>query len=115
TDLMTAWRGRIVAKVGAEGIYCAAIPEIGIGIALKVEDGDMPSAPPALLEVIQQCLERLSPSTLAELPLDALAAHRVQPIRNTRGKQTGERRAVGVLRFPDAESGELVRPPERSA
>ncbi|MFZ5471317.1 MAG: asparaginase, partial [Myxococcota bacterium] len=40
TDLMTAARGRVLAKVGAEGIYCAALPERRLGVALKVEDGD---------------------------------------------------------------------------
>lgn len=39
TRLMQAAPGRIYAKTGAEGIYCAAIPEKGIGIALKAEDG----------------------------------------------------------------------------
>ena len=41
TDLMAAWPGRLVAKIGADGIYCAALPEPELGIALKVEDGDM--------------------------------------------------------------------------
>ncbi len=39
TKLMEAALGRIFVKVGAEGVYCAAIPELGLGIALKCEDG----------------------------------------------------------------------------
>jgi L-asparaginase II len=39
TDIMGAARGRIFAKIGAEGVYCAAIPELGLGIALKIDDG----------------------------------------------------------------------------
>jgi len=39
TRLMEAAPGRIYAKTGAEGVYCAAIPEKGVGIALKAEDG----------------------------------------------------------------------------
>ena len=31
--------GRVVAKIGAEGVHCAAVPELGIGIAVKVDDG----------------------------------------------------------------------------
>jgi L-asparaginase II len=31
--------GRIFAKTGAEGVFCAAIPEQGIAIALKCDDG----------------------------------------------------------------------------
>lgn len=37
--LMEASPGRIFAKGGAEGVHCAAIPELGLGIALKCDDG----------------------------------------------------------------------------
>lgn len=39
TRLMETAPGRIFAKTGAEGVFCAAIPEQGIAIALKCEDG----------------------------------------------------------------------------
>lgn len=39
TKLMETLRERAFVKVGAEGVYCAAIPELGYGIALKVDDG----------------------------------------------------------------------------
>jgi L-asparaginase II len=39
TRLMQAAPGRIFAKTGAEGVFCAVIPERGIAIALKCEDG----------------------------------------------------------------------------
>lgn len=39
TELMQAASGRIFVKVGAEGVYCAALPELGYGIALKCDDG----------------------------------------------------------------------------
>ena len=39
TRLMQAAPGRIFAKTGAEGVFCAAIPEQGVAIALKCEDG----------------------------------------------------------------------------
>ena len=41
TDLMQTWPGEILAKIGAEGVYCAALPTRRIGIAIKVEDGDL--------------------------------------------------------------------------
>jgi L-asparaginase II len=37
--LMQAAPGRIFVKTGAEGVYCAAVPELGLGIALKCDDG----------------------------------------------------------------------------
>jgi L-asparaginase II len=43
-----------VAKVGAEGVYSAALPELGLGVAVKVEDGDFRSSGPALLAVLDQ-------------------------------------------------------------
>ncbi len=39
TALMRAAPGRIFAKTGAEGVYCAALPELGLGIAVKADDG----------------------------------------------------------------------------
>lgn len=39
TRLMKTAPGRIFAKTGAEGVFCAAIPEKGMAIALKCEDG----------------------------------------------------------------------------
>lgn len=37
--LMQAAPERIFVKTGAEGVYCAAVPELGLGIALKCDDG----------------------------------------------------------------------------
>ena len=39
---MQAAPGRIFVKTGAEGVYCAAVPELGLGIALKCDDGAGP-------------------------------------------------------------------------
>jgi L-asparaginase II len=73
------------------------VPALGLGVALKVEDGDMRCSPPALLEVLRQLLER-SAGKVA-VPMEALA-HHVEPVqRNTRGAVTGSLRAVGRLRF----------------
>ncbi|MGB3390920.1 MAG: asparaginase [Pseudaminobacter sp.] len=39
TKLMESAPGRIFVKIGAEGVFCAALPELGLGIALKCDDG----------------------------------------------------------------------------
>ena len=80
TDLIAASNGRILAKVGAEGVYCAAIPEHRYGIALKVEDGATRCLGPALLGL----LDTLIPG---EVP--ALESHRTCEIRNTLGNVVG--------------------------
>jgi len=37
--LMEAGGGRVFTKTGAEGVFCVALPELGLGIALKCDDG----------------------------------------------------------------------------
>jgi L-asparaginase II len=100
TELMRAIPGQVIAKVGAEGIHCAAIPAAGLGVALKIEDGDMRASGPALLAILHALGPRLPRE--ARLPADALRAAAVLPIRNTRGVRVGEIRAAGSLRFLDA-------------
>jgi L-asparaginase II len=39
TDVMQKLGSRVFAKTGAEGVYCAALPEEGLGIAVKCDDG----------------------------------------------------------------------------
>ena len=36
---MKLFGARVLAKTGAEGVFCAALPEQGLGIALKCDDG----------------------------------------------------------------------------
>lgn len=98
TDLVGATQGRVIAKVGAEGVYCAAWPERGLGIALKVRDGDNRSAQVALLAVLRQLGEAVGD----ELPLGTLAWYAEPPLRNTRQALTGRLRAAGALRFHGA-------------
>jgi L-asparaginase II len=39
TELMEAMDGATVVKTGAEGVFIAILPERGLGVALKIEDG----------------------------------------------------------------------------
>lgn len=39
TELMQAMEGATVVKTGAEGVFIAILPERGLGVALKIEDG----------------------------------------------------------------------------
>lgn len=54
TDLMTAYKGRIVGKAGAESVYCLGDREQGIGIAVKIEDGGARAINPVVNEVLRQ-------------------------------------------------------------
>lgn len=97
TEAMRAWPGLLIAKVGAEGIYSAALPEARLGLTLKVEDGDMRAAGPALLGVLDWLG---AAGGLGAIP-EALRDRMIPPIRNTRGQVTGELRPAGGLRFFD--------------
>ena len=96
TDLMAAADGRVFAKSGAEGVYCAGVPELGIGIALKTEDGNgARCSAPAIVEALRQ-LGVLNVEMLAKLKSQAnptLYNHRKQAI--------GEVSAVFTLRRAD--------------
>jgi len=40
TTVMTALGERVFCKVGAEGVFCAALPGRGLGVAIKMDDGN---------------------------------------------------------------------------
>jgi len=52
TRLMETAPGRVFVKTGAEGVYCGAIPELGLGIALKCGDGAGRAAEVAVAAVL---------------------------------------------------------------
>lgn len=83
TDLMRVAGGRLFAKVGAEGYYCAGVPSMKIGLALKVEDGARRAAEPALLAVLRR-IDALSGAELAQL-----ARYAAPEILNTRSDVVG--------------------------
>ena len=89
TELIAASGGRVVAKIGAEGVYSAALPELGLGVTVKVEDGDFTSSQPALLAVLDQ----LAPGV-------ALVSDdwRTPAVSNTRGMVVGRMEAHIPLR-----------------
>ncbi len=39
TEVMALFGARVFAKTGAEGVWCAALPELGLGLAVKADDG----------------------------------------------------------------------------
>ena len=91
TELTRASAGRIIAKVGAEGVYCAAVPGAELGVALKVEDGARRAAEPALLGVLHAL------GLLSDDEVGVLARYAEPVVRNTRGEAVGELRAIVEL------------------
>ena len=99
TLLMRVLPGRIISKIGAEGVYTAGILpnpkwKRGLGIALKIEDGsDRRARPVAVLEVLRQ-LEILEPAEHESLKPFA----RIE-LRNHRKTLIGESAANFALKF----------------
>ncbi len=86
--LIEETEGRAVAKIGAEGVHCVAVPDLGVGFAVKVDDGAQRAQFPAVLRVLQ--LLDVLPATLPP----RLEEYYRRSIRNTRGEVVGEIRPV---------------------
>src|SRR5438552_4594245 len=94
TELIKAGTGRLISKIGAEGVYtvgvlpCEDWPR-GLGLALKIEDGDDRRArPPAVIEALRQL------GVLSKTELSTLASYSPTIIENRRGDRVGEARAA---------------------
>jgi L-asparaginase II len=66
TDVMTAGAGSLVAKEGAEGLVCATSLSQGVGIALKIRDGNWRRLAPAFVRVLRD-LDILPATVIEEL------------------------------------------------
>jgi L-asparaginase II len=56
TRVMERFGERVFCKVGAEGVHCAALPERGLGIAIKMDDGNNSRACEVVLAALLQGL-----------------------------------------------------------
>jgi L-asparaginase II len=94
TMLMQAVPGAIISKVGADGVWlCGIVPSekfpTGLGIALKVEDGDDRRARPVVAVEVLKSLGVLSSDDLPELS--------PMPVKNRRGDVVGRVEATTGL------------------
>ncbi|SAL09383.1 asparaginase [Caballeronia humi] len=85
TQLMQAFDGALVGKLGADASYAIGVrrPEGALGIAVKVEDGNVT----VLYAIVAEVLEQLGIGASAQR--ERLAAFRHPPMRNTMGVETG--------------------------
>ena len=84
---------RVFCKVGAEGVYCAAFPERGLGVAIKVDDGNNARAAEVAMAAVIEAL----------LPLDEADASFMRgfsevTLKNWNGIAVGALRASDALR-----------------
>ena len=85
--LIEETEGAVVSKIGAEGVHSVCVPDRGLGIAVKVEDGAQRAQFVGVLRLLQylDVLPRALPPRLEEFLR--------RPIRNTRNEVVGELRA----------------------
>jgi L-asparaginase II len=86
--LMQAGRGDWIAKIGAEGVQAIGVRAAGVGIAVKVVDGNRRGLLPATVAVLDQL------GLLDDAQRAALAAWREPVVHNYRGIATGGVRPV---------------------
>jgi L-asparaginase II len=84
TSIIQATRGRIIGKLGAEGVYGMVLPEEGLGVALKVTDGGMRAGDAAAVRILD-LLGVLHPGESEEL-----RGFREAKVFNTLGKVVGK-------------------------
>jgi len=89
--LMGAAPGRIFVKTGAEGVYCAALPELGLGIALKCDDGAGRAAEAMIAAVLAKLLAK-------DEVLAARLAEQANPVlKNWNGIEVASLRPTAAL------------------
>jgi len=67
TVVMAALAPEIFVKGGAEGVHCAALPGVGLGIAVKIDDGAKRAAERALSEVLVALVPQARHALAAQL------------------------------------------------
>lgn len=85
--MIAALRGRGVVKTGAEGVYAGVLPERGLGIAVKIDDGASRAAVAAIASILTW-LDAFKPEDT-----DAIHALRTPIVRAAAGSATGRLQA----------------------
>ncbi|MNS28579.1 L-asparaginase II [compost metagenome] len=82
TELMRAGEGRLIAKIGGEGVHAGAVRGARLGWAMKVMDGNRRAIAPALASALAQ-LGHPIPVT------EGLQTHLAPVVKNNRGEIVG--------------------------
>lgn len=88
TDLMTAARPDVLAKGGAEGYHATAALKRGLGMTVKVADGNYRAVAPFVMERLKEL------NVLSAPQLSALESYTTPKVRNHAGLVVGEIRTI---------------------
>jgi L-asparaginase II len=81
----------LVVKVGAEALHCAAVPVLGLGVAVKVADGGERASGPALIHALRLL------GAIEDAQVERLGRHARRPVTGG-GRPVGEVVATFSLR-----------------
>jgi len=84
SEIISATRGAIIAKTGAEGVVVAALPKDGLGVAVKIADGSSRARPVALMALLHFL------GVLSEKEKKLLQKHFTPKLYNSRESIIGE-------------------------
>ncbi len=88
TRVMEQLGQQAFVKTGAEGVFCASLPQLGLGLALKIDDGASRSSEVVLAHLLQK---------LGVVDADEFAAELEPGILNRNSIKTGVVRAASAL------------------
>ena len=93
TTVMEALGERVYCKVGAEAVFCASFPARGLGVAIKIDDGNTArAAEVAMAAAIEAFVD------LDDEEAEVLGRLSDVPLRNWNGIEVGALRATAELR-----------------
>ena len=93
TRVMERLGERVFCKVGAEGVFCAALPDAGLGVAIKIDDGNNARAAEVAMAAVIESFVALDDDE-AQLMRSLSDAS----MRNWNGIEVGRLVAAPVLR-----------------
>ena len=103
TDIMRLFGERVFVKTGAEGVFCGAFPQRGLGFALKIDDGATRASETAAAALMASFV------TMSDRECAEFDRFRRPRLRNWRGIETGDitpargfAQALAAVPLPDA-------------
>jgi len=91
TVVMTVAGASVRLKPGAEGVFCAVLPSLGYGIALKIDDGAGRASEVAVGAIL------VGLGAFTPMQRDALASQLRPIIKNVAGREVGAIRPTEAL------------------
>ena len=93
TRVMERLGARVFCKVGAEGVFCAALPERGLGVAIKIDDGNNARAAEVVMAAVIEAFV-----TLEDREATFMRSLSDVSMQNWNGIEVGRLIATPVLR-----------------